>query len=100
MRRTVSTLCTRVRTPAGIKASYSVVFTDLPNIISILYSGGQADFPASYLIRQCNEITKLSLQGTVVESSEDYGAGSFAGDSGWETSCAGPDGDVLLASTT
>ncbi|KAJ5754101.1 peptidase S8/S53 domain-containing protein [Penicillium nucicola] len=69
------------------------------NVISISYSGGEADFPASYLKRQCSEIMKLSLQGvTVVESSGDYGVGSYPGDGGWETGCAGPDGDVFYPS--
>lgn len=66
------------------------------NVISISYGGGEADLPAYYLKRQCNEILKLGLQGTtVVMSSGDYGVGSYAGDFGLESGCAGPDGKVF-----
>ncbi|KAI0123235.1 peptidase S8/S53 domain-containing protein [Xylariales sp. AK1849] len=66
------------------------------NVISISYSGGEADLPASYIRRQCHEIMKLSLQGvTVVESSGDYGVASYPGDAGMENGCAGPDGTIF-----
>lgn len=66
------------------------------NVISISYGGGESDLPAYYLERQCNEIMKLGLQGTtVVMSSGDYGVGSYEGDFGYESGCAGPDGTVF-----
>ncbi|KAJ5164123.1 uncharacterized protein N7500_005953 [Penicillium coprophilum] len=85
--------------PGGYKGQLECGVYRPTNVISISYSGGEADFPVSYLKRQCNEIMKLCLQGvTVVESSGDYGVGSFPGDGGWETGCAGPDGDVFYPS--
>ena len=69
------------------------------NVISISYAGGEADLPASYLKRQCNEIMKLGLQGvTVLESSGDYGVASYPGDAGLQDGCAGPEGTVFYPS--
>ncbi|GJC89477.1 tripeptidyl-peptidase sed1 [Colletotrichum liriopes] len=69
-------------------------------VISISYSGGEADLPASYLKRQCHEIMKLALQGvTVVQSTGDYGVASYPGDFGLESGCAGPEGTVFYPST-
>lgn len=66
------------------------------NVISISYDGGEADLPAYYSLRQCNEIMKLGLQGvTVVISAGDYGVGSYPGDGGYASGCAGPDGRVF-----
>lgn len=65
------------------------------NVISISYGGGEADLPAYYSLRQCNEIMKLGLQGvTVVISSGDYGVGSYPGD-GSPSGCAGPNQRVF-----
>lgn len=50
------------------------------NVISISYGGNEADLPASYQQRQCQEIMKLGLQGTtVVVSSGDSGVGYSRG---------------------
>ncbi|KAJ4856549.1 pro-kumamolisin, activation domain-containing protein [Trichoderma breve] len=62
-------------------------------------SGGEADLPASYLRRQCNEIMKLALQGvTVVESSGDYGVASYPENLFTNNGCAGTDGKVFYPS--
>ncbi|KAK3357858.1 peptidase S8/S53 domain-containing protein [Lasiosphaeria hispida] len=74
------------------------VFTPT-NVISISYSGGEADFPASYLRRQCAEIMKLALQGvTVVESSGDNGVAGYEGDPSLKNGCAGEGGRVFYPS--
>jgi tripeptidyl-peptidase-1 len=66
------------------------------NVISISYGGGEADLPSSYSKRQCDEIMKLGLQGvTVVISSGDEGVGSYQGDGGFASGCAGPDGKIF-----
>ncbi|KAK0724431.1 peptidase S8/S53 domain-containing protein [Lasiosphaeris hirsuta] len=68
-------------------------------VISISYSGGEADFPASYLRRQCAEIMKLALQGvTVVESSGDSGVAGYEGDPRLANGCAGESGRVFYPS--
>ncbi|KAL2129169.1 hypothetical protein VTI74DRAFT_8122 [Chaetomium olivicolor] len=70
------------------------------SVISISYSGGEADLPASYLRRQCGEIMKLALQGvTVVESSGDNGVAGYAGDGGYANGCAGVRGTVFYPSS-
>ncbi|OIW33556.1 subtilisin-like protein [Coniochaeta ligniaria NRRL 30616] len=66
------------------------------NVISISYGGGESDFPAYYLERQCSEIMKLGLQGvTVVISSGDYGVGGFPSD-GSTSGCQGTDGTIFF----
>ena len=85
--------------PGGYKGQLQCGVFQPTNVISISYSGGEGDLPASYLKRQCNEIMKLSLQGvTVVESSGDYGVASYPGDFGMENGCAGPDNTVFYPS--
>jgi tripeptidyl-peptidase-1 len=85
--------------PGGYKGGLQCGVYKPTNVISISYSGGESDLPASYLKRQCNEIMKLSLQGvTVVESSGDYGVASYPGDFGLESGCAGPQGEVFYPS--
>lgn len=82
--------------PNGYQGQLQCGVYEPTNVISISYGGGEGDLPAYYLERQCNEILKLGLQGTtVVMSSGDYGVGSYAGDFGYETGCAGPDGTVF-----
>lgn len=82
--------------PNGYQGQLQCGVYEPTNVISISYGGGEADLPAYYLKRQCNEILKLGLQGTtVVMSSGDYGVGSFPGDFGLETGCAGPEGTVF-----
>ncbi|KAI2616243.1 subtilisin-like protein [Hypoxylon sp. NC1633] len=68
------------------------------HVLSISYSGAEADLPASYQQRQCAEIMKLALQGsTVVVSSGDDGVGSFpyAGGASGDSGCLGPAEDVF-----
>jgi tripeptidyl-peptidase-1 len=51
------------------------------NVISISYGGQEADLPASYQTRQCNEFMKLGMQGvSVVLASGDSGVAGPAGD--------------------
>ncbi|KAI0025076.1 subtilisin-like protein [Xylariomycetidae sp. FL0641] len=65
------------------------------NVISISYSGAEAELPASYQQRQCAEIMKLGLQGTtVVIASGDDGVGGFAS-SASPSGCLGPNHDVF-----
>lgn len=69
-------------------------------MISISYGGGEGDLPAYYMQRQCAEIMKLGLQGvTVVVSSGDEGVGSYPGDGGFPTGCAGERGQVFYPAT-
>lgn len=82
--------------PNGYQGQLQCGVYEPTNVISISYGGGESDLPAYYLERQCNEILKLGLQGTtVVTSSGDYGVGSYEGDFGLETGCAGPDSTVF-----
>ncbi|KAB5513198.1 putative Tripeptidyl-peptidase sed1 [Coniochaeta sp. 2T2.1] len=82
--------------PGGYKGQLMCGVYKPTNVISISYGGGEADLPAYYSKRQCDEIMKLGLQGvTVVISSGDDGVGSYEGDGGYETGCAGPDGRVF-----
>ncbi|KAK8077055.1 Tripeptidyl-peptidase sed1 [Apiospora saccharicola] len=65
------------------------------NVITISYSGGEADLPYSYQQRQCAEIMKLALQGTtVLVGSGDDGTASFRTDPA-PNGCLGPDHDVF-----
>jgi tripeptidyl-peptidase-1 len=51
------------------------------NVISISYGGQEADLPASYQQRQCNEYMKLGLQGiSILVASGDSGVAGPAGD--------------------
>lgn len=82
--------------PNGYQGQLQCGVYEPTNVISISYGGGESDLPAYYLERQCNEIMKLGLQGTtVVMSSGDDGVGSYEGDFGLETGCAGPDATVF-----
>ncbi|KAJ4390838.1 hypothetical protein N0V93_004437 [Gnomoniopsis smithogilvyi] len=82
--------------PNGYSGQLQCGVYEPTNVISISYGGGESDLPAYYLERQCNEIMKLGLQGTtVVMSSGDYGVGSYPGDFGYESGCAGPDATVF-----
>jgi tripeptidyl-peptidase I len=71
------------------------------NVISVSYSGGELDLPASYIKRQCDEFMKLGMQGvTTVMSSGDYGVGSYPGDFNLTTGCAGPKGTIFYPQTS
>jgi tripeptidyl-peptidase-1 len=59
-------------------------------VISISYSGSEADLPAAYQQRQCNEFRKLGMQGvSVVLASGDSGVAGSAGDDGNSNGCLG-----------
>ncbi|KAK3319647.1 alkaline serine protease [Cercophora scortea] len=86
--------------PGGYKGQLQCGVYKPTNVISISYGGGEADLPAYYSKRQCLEILKLGLQGvTVVISSGDDGVGSYEGDGGYPTGCAGKNGTVFYPAT-
>ncbi|KAL2072472.1 hypothetical protein VTL71DRAFT_11815 [Oculimacula yallundae] len=59
-------------------------------VISASYGQAEADLPAPYVRRQCNEFMKLGLQGvSILFASGDYGVASFPGD-GSASGCLGP----------
>lgn len=65
------------------------------NVISISYGGQEADLPASYQQRQCNEYMKLGMQGiTLVVASGDSGVAGPAGDDN-ANGCLGPNGAIF-----
>ncbi|KUJ16192.1 subtilisin-like protein [Mollisia scopiformis] len=60
------------------------------NVISISYGGSEADLPAAYQTRQCNEFMKLGMQGvSIVVASGDSGVAGAAGDGGNSDGCLG-----------
>ena len=66
------------------------------NVISISYGGQEADLPASYQQRQCNEYMKLGMQGvSLVVSSGDSGVAGPAGDDDNADGCLGPTGAIF-----
>jgi tripeptidyl-peptidase-1 len=86
--------------PGGYQGQLMCGVYEPTNVISISYGGGEADLPAYYVRRQCDEIMKLGLQGvTTVISSGDSGVGSYEGDGGYANGCAGPDGRVFYPAT-
>jgi tripeptidyl-peptidase-1 len=53
------------------------------NVISISYGIAEADQPANYQERQCNEFMKLGLQGhTIFTTSGDFGVAASPSDGG------------------
>ena len=65
------------------------------NVISISYGGQEADLPASYQERQCNEFMKLGMQGiSLVVASGDNGVAGPAGDDNSD-GCLGPAGKIF-----
>ena len=68
------------------------------NVISASYGQAEADLPAPYVERQCNEFMKLGLQGhSILFASGDYGVASFPEDIGTPgtTGCLGPEGLIF-----
>ena len=66
------------------------------NVISISYGGQEADLPANYQQRQCNEYMKLGMQGvSVVLSSGDSGVSARGSDNGNPDGCLGPNGTIF-----
>ena len=67
--------------PGGYKGKLQCGVYKPTNVISISYGGQEADLPASYQQRQCNEFMKLGLQGvSVLVASGDSGVAGPAGD--------------------
>jgi len=67
--------------PGGYKGQLQCGVYTPTKVISVSYGEAEADVPARYQYRQCNEIAKLVLQGhTIVLASGDYGVASFPGD--------------------
>ena len=65
----------------GYKGSLQCGVYKPTNVISISYGGQEADLPASYQERQCNEYMKLGMQGiSLVVASGDSGVAGPAGD--------------------
>lgn len=75
--------------PGGYNGSLQCGVYKPTNVISISYGGQEADLPASYQQRQCNEFMKLGLQGvSVVVASGDAGVEGAEG-------CLGPNADIF-----
>jgi tripeptidyl-peptidase-1 len=67
--------------PGGYKGNLQCGVYKPTNVISISYGGQEADLPASYQQRQCNEYMKLGMQGiSIVVASGDSGVAGPAGD--------------------
>jgi tripeptidyl-peptidase-1 len=67
--------------PGGYKGKLQCGVYKPTNVVSISYGGQEADLPASYQKRQCNEYLKLGLQGvSIFISSGDSGVAGPAGD--------------------
>ena len=82
--------------PGGYKGARQCgVYT--PNkVITASYGEAEANFPANYVKRQCNEFMKLGLQGhTIMFASGDYGVASFPGDLGSANGCLGPNHNIF-----
>ncbi|KAK8136137.1 protease S8 tripeptidyl peptidase I [Apiospora sp. TS-2023a] len=67
--------------PGGFKGPKMCGAYKPAKVISFSYSTGEANLPANYVRRQCNEFMKLGLQGTTfIFSSGDFGVASTPGD--------------------
>ncbi|KAK8038336.1 hypothetical protein PG994_015103 [Apiospora phragmitis] len=84
--------------PGGFNGSQMCGAYKPAKVISFSYSTGEANLPANYVRRQCNEFMKLGLQGTTfIFSSGDYGVATTPGDispSGC-TSSSGQNGTIF-----
>ncbi len=79
----------------GFKGSLECGLYKPTNVISISYGGQEADLPASYQERQCNEYMKLGMQGiSLVVASGDSGVAGPAGDDNAD-GCLGPSGNIF-----
>lgn len=79
----------------GFKGSLECGVYKPTNVISISYGGQEADLPASYQERQCNEFMKLGIQGiSLVVASGDSGVAGPAGDDNAD-GCLGPTGNIF-----
>jgi tripeptidyl-peptidase-1 len=65
------------------------------NVISVSYGGQEADLPAYYQQRQCNEFMKLGLQGiSIFYASGDDGVAGPSGDEN-DNGCLGKDAEIF-----
>ncbi len=81
--------------PGGYKGSLQCGVYKPTNVISISYGGQEADLPASYQERQCNEYMKLGMQGvSIVVASGDSGVAGPPGDDNPD-GCLGPAGTIF-----
>ncbi|KAJ5542482.1 Peptidase S8/S53 subtilisin/kexin/sedolisin [Penicillium sp. DV-2018c] len=81
--------------PGGYKGKLQCGIYKPTNVISASYGQAEADLPAAYTKRQCNEFLKLGLQGhSILFASGDYGVASFPGD-GSANGCLGPEGKIF-----
>ncbi|CAK7264281.1 hypothetical protein SEPCBS119000_000908 [Sporothrix epigloea] len=81
--------------PGGYNGTLQCGVYKPTNVISISYGYSEAEFPESYVKRQCLEVMKLGLQGvTVVASSGDSGVASSPGNGGNDDGCGG-DGQIF-----
>ncbi|KAI0550421.1 peptidase S8/S53 domain-containing protein [Xylaria curta] len=79
----------------GYKGTLNCGVYAATHVISISYSGAEAELPASYQQRQCAEIMKLGLQGTTIMiASGDDGVAGFSTYAN-PTGCMGPQHDVF-----
>ncbi|KAF2090832.1 subtilisin-like protein [Saccharata proteae CBS 121410] len=85
--------------PGGYNQSLQCGVYKPTNVISVSYGGQEADIPAYYQKRQCNEWLKLGLQGvSVFFASGDAGVGNYPAPNGFDnpdTGCLGPTGKIF-----
>lgn len=85
--------------PGGYKGQLQCGVYKPTNVISLSYGGQEADLPAYYQRRQCNEYLKLGLQGvSIFFASGDAGVGNYPAPYGFdnpETGCLGPNGTLF-----
>ncbi|KAH7369691.1 protease S8 tripeptidyl peptidase-like protein I [Rhexocercosporidium sp. MPI-PUGE-AT-0058] len=78
------------KVPGGYQGQRQCGVYKPAKVISASYGQAEADLPAPYVRRQCNEFMKLGLQGvSILFASGDYGVASFPGD-GSASGCLGP----------
>ncbi|KAK0113865.1 hypothetical protein ONS95_014107 [Cadophora gregata] len=81
--------------PGGYKGQRQCGVYKPAKVISASYSEAEADLPAPYVRRQCNEFMKLGLQGvSIILASGDFGVASVPGD-GSASGCLGPKQQVF-----
>lgn len=82
--------------PGGYKGARQCGVYTPAKVITASYGEAEANFPAAYVKRQCDEFMKLGLQGhTILFASGDYGVASFPGDLGIENGCLGPQHNIF-----
>ncbi|KAF8856879.1 putative protease S8 tripeptidyl peptidase I [Acephala macrosclerotiorum] len=79
------------KVPGGYNGTRQCGVYKPTQVISASYGQAEADLPAPYVRRQCNEFMKLGLQGvSILFAAGDYGVASFPGD-GSASGCLGPE---------